>query len=205
MAEDTRALVLSGGGTAGGAWMLGALYALRGQGVDLAAADLIVGTSAGARAGACLATGGLDHAVAMYQRSELPRLQVPVPFTEFVTAVAGVLADALDRHAAVRRIANFGSLGSELASGEDRGRMVAAHLSGNEWPPTGLQLVAVDADSGLRVTFDAASGVQLRDAVTASGALPGIFRWSRSTAGAMPTEACTRRTTLTWRPATMSW
>jgi NTE family protein len=43
-----RALVLSGGGTAGGAWMLGLIDGLRKHGVDLGDADLIVGTSAGA-------------------------------------------------------------------------------------------------------------------------------------------------------------
>ena len=47
-----RAVVLSGGGTAGGAWMLGFIDGLREEGVDLTNADLIVGTSAGARAGA---------------------------------------------------------------------------------------------------------------------------------------------------------
>ncbi len=46
----TRALVLSGGGTAGGAWMDGYISAVRGQGVDLGEADLIIGTSAGCRA-----------------------------------------------------------------------------------------------------------------------------------------------------------
>lgn len=33
----------------------------------------------------------------------------------------------------------------------------------------------MDAQSGRRVVFDAASGVGLLDAVTASGALPGVF------------------------------
>jgi NTE family protein len=175
MAENTKALVLSGGGTAGGAWMLGMIHALRDQGIDLADADLIVGTSPGARTGACLATGGLDRAVAMYSRSKLPRLEVPVFFSAFVTAVMGVLTDTADRQEAVRRIANFEPLGATLASEEDRRRMVAAHLPANEWPRTRLEIVAVEADSGLRVTFDAASGVRLLDAITASGALPGIF------------------------------
>jgi predicted acylesterase/phospholipase RssA len=32
MTENTKALVLSGGGTAGGAWMLGMIHALRDRG-----------------------------------------------------------------------------------------------------------------------------------------------------------------------------
>jgi NTE family protein len=79
MSGNTKALVLSGGGTAGGAWMLGIIDALRNHGVDLGDAELIVGTSAGARTGAQLATGVLDQGVAMYQRSEVPRLEVPSP------------------------------------------------------------------------------------------------------------------------------
>ena len=64
-----KALVLSGGSFAGGAWMRGLIDALRDDGVDLGVADLIVGTSAGARTGAQLAIGALSHAVDMHRRS----------------------------------------------------------------------------------------------------------------------------------------
>ena len=65
MSGTARALVLSGGGTAGGAWMLGLIHGLREEGVDLGDADLIVGTSAGARTGAQLAAGILDGDLAL--------------------------------------------------------------------------------------------------------------------------------------------
>ncbi|MGP8296810.1 patatin-like phospholipase family protein [Streptomyces inhibens] len=52
-----RAVVLGAGGVVGTAWMAGLLGGMRGAGVDLAEADLIVGTSAGAIIGAVLATG----------------------------------------------------------------------------------------------------------------------------------------------------
>jgi len=172
---NTRALVLSGGGTAGGAWMLGIINALRNDGVDLGDADLIVGTSAGARTGAQLATGALDQGVAMYQRSEVPQLDAPVAFEEFAAAMMRVVADTPDRQEAARRIANLEPLGSRLVSADDRRRMVAAHLPADAWPEKPLAIVAVDAQSGLRVAFDAASGVGLLDAITASGALPGVF------------------------------
>ena len=42
------AVVLGPGGPAGTAWMAGLAAGLRREGVDLGAADLIVGTSAGA-------------------------------------------------------------------------------------------------------------------------------------------------------------
>jgi NTE family protein len=89
-----------------------------------------------------------------------------------------------------------------VRAGDDRRRMIAAHLPVRSWPAKRLEIVAVEARSGLRVTFNAASGVGLLDAVTASGALPGVFPWSRSTAHATPMAACTRRTTPTSQQAT---
>lgn len=56
--SDGAAVVLGPGGLVGTAWLLGLAAGLRRGGVDLADADLIVGTSAGAIAGAVLATGG---------------------------------------------------------------------------------------------------------------------------------------------------
>ena len=44
---DRRALVLSGGGVTGIAWETGLIAGLAGLGIDLAAADVIIGTSAG--------------------------------------------------------------------------------------------------------------------------------------------------------------
>ena len=55
----TCALVLGGGGAVGVGWQTGLLTGLRETGVDLAGADAIVGTSAGALVGALL-SGGRD-------------------------------------------------------------------------------------------------------------------------------------------------
>ena len=55
-----RALVLGGGGIAGIAWHLGVLAELQSQGIDVGAADLVVGTSAGSVAGAILRFGHVD-------------------------------------------------------------------------------------------------------------------------------------------------
>ncbi|GAA0390710.1 hypothetical protein Acor_47490 [Acrocarpospora corrugata] len=59
-AEETveSAVVLGPGGPVGTAWLAGLAAGLRREGVDLGAADLIVGTSAGAIVGAVLACGG---------------------------------------------------------------------------------------------------------------------------------------------------
>jgi NTE family protein len=167
--------VLSGGGTAGGAWMLGLIHGLREEGVDLGEADLIVGTSAGARTGAQLAAGILDQGVTMYRQSAVPQFEAPVALQDVAAAAMRVLAQAPSRQEAARRIANFEPLGAALVSQDARRQMVAAHLPPGGWPDRPLEITAVSAESGARVTFDAGSGVALLDAVTASGALPGVF------------------------------
>ena len=53
----SRALVLGGGGITGAAWEVGLIAGLAARGVDLTAADLVLGTSAGALAGAQVTSG----------------------------------------------------------------------------------------------------------------------------------------------------
>lgn len=175
MTTPSKALVLSGGGDAGAAWLAGIISALQEQGTDLGDADLIVGTSAGARVGAQLATGTLGQAVEMYRRSDMPAVQVYATLPQFVAASMGIRAQAPDEPEAARRIAALGPLGARLASGAERQRTVAALLPVRQWPAQRLLVAAVDAGTGARVAFGADSGAGLVDAVTASGALPGIY------------------------------
>jgi NTE family protein len=171
----SRAVVLSGGGRAGAAWMLGLAVGLREAGVDLADADLIVGTSGGARTGAQLATGIADQAVTAYRAQALPAVMNYAGLPDFVAAARSIRAAVGDQAAATRQIANLGPLGPGLASAAERRQEIAAYLPVDTWPGTPLKISAVDADSGHRVVFDARSGVSLTDAVTASCALPGIY------------------------------
>jgi NTE family protein len=170
----TRALVLSGGGFAGAAWMVGLIEGLRERNIDLGAADLIVGTSGGARTGAQLASRTLGQAAGIYRRGEAPPATATAPLDRFVTASMGILAEAEGQEAA-RRIANLEPLGERLGDPAERRAVIAAHLPVQEWPDQRLAIVAVDAETGARVAFEASSGVPLLDAVTASGALPGIY------------------------------
>src|SRR6266487_4056893 len=94
--SNTRALVLSGGGFVGGAWMLGLIDGLRAGGVDLAKADLIVGTSAGARTGAQLATGRLSPSVEMFRNGEAPPVDAPAGLDRFVAASTRIAAETAD-------------------------------------------------------------------------------------------------------------
>jgi NTE family protein len=171
----SRAVVFSGGGRTGATWMLGLAVGLRDGGVDLATADLIVGTSGGARIGAQLATGAVDQAVTACRSNTLPAATNYAGLPDFVAAAGRIRAAAASQQDAARRIANLGPLGPGLATAAERRAEIAALLPVHSWPGTPLKISAVDADSGQRVVFDARSGVSLADAVTASGALPGIY------------------------------
>src|ERR1700749_1970041 len=86
--RPSRALVLGGGGPVGRAWEMGLAKGFAEQGIDLAAADLIIGTSAGAVVGAQLA---LKQSLA-----SPPDTSTPPPSP---TLRLGVLADAMARAA----------------------------------------------------------------------------------------------------------
>src|SRR5271165_5764850 len=96
----TRALVLGGGGPVGIGWESGLAAGLAGKGVEIAAADAIVGTSAGAFVGAQLALG-LDTAetVARLAGTRLPALAASgggAPLRERMEALmAAITAAAL--------------------------------------------------------------------------------------------------------------
>src|SRR6516225_12132648 len=74
---DKRALVLGGGGITGIAWETGLIAGLAGLGVDLAEADVIIGTSAGSVVGAGIASG--QALEALYQAE----LEPPAPAPAF--------------------------------------------------------------------------------------------------------------------------
>ncbi len=166
---------MSGGGAPGAAWMLGMLEGLRTGGVDLGEADLIVGTSAGALAGAPLAGGMLDRAVAIYQRSQVPFFRAPATSEDFMAAAGRAATSAPDPVEAVRRLANLDPVGPRLVSDDEATRLVAAFLPSALWPERPLMITAVDTESVTRTTFDADSGVELLDSVRASCAVPGVF------------------------------
>jgi NTE family protein len=176
----SRALVLGGGGVAGISWMLGMIDGLRRHGLDLAAADLIVGTSAGSCVGAAVATEALAQAVALQQRPETSEILVPFDGEAYTAKLTGLAGNAPDQRTALIRIANMDPLGPMVSEAQRRA-VIAARLPVHDWPRQRLVVTAVDAQAGELVTFDRESGVGLVDAVTASCALPGV--WPATTRG----------------------
>jgi NTE family protein len=172
-----HALVLGAGGHAAIAWELGVLAGMADAGVDICDADVIVGTSAGSLVGVQVTSYlTLEE---LFQRQTDPHLQTkesppPVDFTRWRADVMRVKEGPGDAIAVLKR---FGALALQMpadAQGERR-NMIAARLPSHTWPERRLLIVAVDVESGERRAFDRSSGVDLVDAVTASGAVPGIW------------------------------
>jgi NTE family protein len=178
------ALVLGGGGAAGNAWEIGIIAGLAEAGLDLTqAADLVVGTSAGATAAVQVRSGippadllasVLSPPVqpAGQNRGRPPSLPMATVFERMrAISAAATSAAELQRAMGAFGLESDSTLGP--AAGQRRA-IVAARLPRHEWPDLPMIVVAIDAHTGELAPFDRESGVDLVDAVTASTALPGL-------------------------------
>jgi len=187
----TRALVLSGGGPVGIAWEAGLAAGLAEGGVDLAAADFILGTSAGAFVGSQLAMGKLaaDMARAILAEADRPRPAPPPVDGQAAEARAAPNLGALflmmqqartgerDPQEVRREIGAF-ALAAQTVDEETFIRGFGRSLSeaqADAWPQRGYACTAVDAETGEFVIWDAAAKVGLARAVASSCSVPGVF------------------------------
>ena len=170
------AAVLAGGGTAGIAWELGVLIGLEAEGVTLAHAARIIGTSAGSIVGTLLGSG-------LPLRDSGRRLLGPnpeLPSDHAVPPAAMIAAQVSARWSdgplsqAVRAELGQIALSASTVPLEIWLARMSATLGTDVWPAA-LVVTAVDAESGAFGTFDAGSGVPLAAAVAASCTIPGWF------------------------------
>jgi predicted acylesterase/phospholipase RssA len=68
------------------------------------------------------------------------------------------------------------ALGAATVTEEERRSVVAERLPSHAWPASLLLIVAVDAETGEPRIFDRFSGASLVDSVSASCAVPGVWR-----------------------------
>jgi len=147
------------------------------------AADLVVGTSAGATTAAQVRSGMRPTELLASVlsppvqpvgqiREQPPSLPMTTVF-ERMRAIGAAATSAADLQ---RAMGAFGlESDSILGRGADQRRaVVAARLPRSEWPDRPMIVVAVNAHTGELAAFDRDSGVELVDAVTASTALPGV-------------------------------
>ena len=169
------ALVLGGGGVTGVAWELGLLAGLAEHGVDLTAADRIIGTSAGSVVGAQL-TSGVPIETLYSSQLAPPGGGVATARLRNRTVAYYVLA-ALTSPTAEAYGARIGrmALRTRTMPEAERRKVIASVLPGEQWPERGLEVTAVDAVTGKFRVLDRDSGVSLVDAVGASCAVPGVW------------------------------
>lgn len=182
-----RTLVLGGGGEYYVAWYCGFLHGLYEQNVDLDAAEMIVGTSAGAYAGSTVATG------------HLKRLRREFEFFGHFTGLFARLAPVTSPNASQKRAQeiNAGVKDGSPASIRAIGRAALAadnRLNGNgvdrlawlltddsrtDWPVAKMFTTANDCYTGERLVVGQAvarrNGIPLAHAAAASSSLPGLI------------------------------
>lgn len=170
------ALVLGGGGALGIAWETGVLAGLQRAGVDVTAADLLVGTSAGSVVSTQIAQGhSLDELVDRHLESQPDGIEANMDFDP------QTLLSIFQKWAALPEVtekdcAEIGTMALAARTvSEDSWVTSFAELIDADWPNRELLLTAVDAESGKFRAWSKDDGIDVRRAVAASCAVPGMF------------------------------
>jgi NTE family protein len=180
MTAEGRALVLGGGGVTGVAWEIGLLHGLAEQGVNLAAADLFVGTSAGSVVAAQITAGTpLDELYAHELADTSGDRNASIGSGVIVRFVAASAFPGDRRRG--RAWLGRAALRARTVPESERRNAIRARVPHDRWPETPLRVPAVAAETGEVVVFDNTSGVPLIDAVAASCAVPLV--WPPMTVG----------------------
>jgi NTE family protein len=170
----TFAVVLGGGGSAGVAWEVGVLLGLAEAGLDVTAADLLVGTSAGSIVSAQLSSDlGIE---AMYERVRQP-VNLPPMELDFAAITLGWATAAEGATSADEARAQIGAqaMAADTMTPEKRRGQIAALLPEHTWPTRPIAVTAVSAMTGKFAVFTRESGVDFVAAVGASCAVPGVW------------------------------
>jgi NTE family protein len=174
------ALVLAGGGLAGIAWETGVLLGIQDVEPEAAARIIgapttLIGTSAGSTVSAQISTGTpLEDLFERQLEEKTSEVYVEADFAAFMASMAAAQSGATSPNDARSRIGTIAK-NTTTVDREVRRGAIEARLPGVAWSDRDLRITSVDADTGVPIVFDRASGVTLVDAVEASSAVPGIW------------------------------
>ena len=187
----TRALVLSGGGPVGIAWETGLIGGYAAAGLDVSAADFMMGTSAGSFVAARLAMGTTPAALVAPFLAMDDATPPPLPaggetradasrppntsvLMEKMAAAQGSGKSAEAVRAELGAYALAADTISEEAFIKSFGRSLA-DLPADAWPTRGYACTAVDALDGSFHLWTKDSRVGLARAVASSCSVPGVY------------------------------
>jgi NTE family protein len=174
MAIGRTALVLGGGGVTGIAWETGLLAGLAQAGLDLTAADLVVGTSAGSIVGAQVLSGTtLEDLYAEQLKDATGEIAAKIGVGAVVWFVIGSLWPGDERRGRARL--GSAAIKAKTVPESVRRAVIEQRLPSHSWPERRLLITAVDAETGEAQVFDRDGGVPLTDAVAASCAVPLVW------------------------------
>jgi NTE family protein len=175
---------MGGGGFVASSWITGLITGMGESGIDVRDADVLIGTSSGARVALQLASGTPLEEVFAGQvgagrhfdaAPQVGRRSGAVDMSQVQQEVARAKKLGGDRAAILRRI---GQLALTLA-GPDKRALGTTQLPMEHWPERRIRLIALNAETGVRRAFDRESGISLVDALRATtasfGAAPVWF------------------------------
>ena len=174
----SRAVVLGGGGPVGVAWESGLAAGLEEEGVDVSAADLFVGTSAGSVVGAQLALGRAPKE--LYTRQLEPaepgrRSGTPVDMSALIAHFVKLYTSDRPQQELLAELGAFALAAETMTEEEWIAGFALLEAPSDHWPERDFKCTAVDASDGSFVVWDRKSAVPLRLAVASSCAVPGIY------------------------------
>ncbi|UQS25985.1 patatin-like phospholipase family protein [Amycolatopsis thermalba] len=177
--RPSRALVLGGGGVTGIAWEVGVLAGLAAGGVDWSKATSVIGTSAGSFVGTAVASGyDLERLFAAQLVPDANEVDVKASEATMQAWWAALEEGGDDPRKVGAAMGRISQADPEPVPPAVRRRVVTSRLVTTDWPAV-LKVTAIDADTGELHLFDRHSGVDLADAVAASGAVPGVWPLER--------------------------
>ncbi|MGA4514142.1 patatin-like phospholipase family protein [Staphylococcus caledonicus] len=172
---EERTLVLGGGGITGIAWQAGVLAGLLENGVNVDKADRVIGTSAGAFVGAIL-VNGYDMKDYYYELDERRDNNDRATLSSDIYRLwqNAFVVGRDDAQKVGQMLGDIVYTRPSHIDLEERKQAVRQRLGDVEWKDI-LDITAINARTGDVGVFNSRSDVTLEDAITASGAVPGIW------------------------------
>ena len=181
----SKALVLGGGGPVGIAWEAGIAAGLAAEGVMIAEADRIIGTSAGSFVGAQLASGRdpqslVEAQIAQGERDAAARANGgstggATNFGDLAPLITLMMQPMGEGETQQQRLAKFGALALAAKPTVDEETFIGGFGRALGAWPARFACTTVDAETGEFIVWDAASKIDLAKGVASSCSVPGIF------------------------------